>query len=164
MTNTADFLKAAHGLGLAGDDDGLRVVRPFPGVPWPTRGEERWSWEGEEGTGTLTHASVGSRWSLEMVRGGLSALEVHVEELGSTPAFAMGLSAPLPDPTRDFEGPVERRFIAYVNGLLHGHGTIVARVFNELPDRGLQGPADDFNTDSLLTFNTKRVHRIGKVN
>jgi hypothetical protein len=104
---------------------GLRIERPHPKTPWPTRSDELWRWEGEGGTGRLAYAAHGARHFLTFRSGGLAEAEVHVDGLDG-PALHLRLSAPLPDPTRPFETPVERHFVLWVGGQPQGYGTITA--------------------------------------
>lgn len=116
---------AAASMHVRLQSGGLSLVRPHPGVVWPTRADESWTWEGSQGTGTLTHGAYGVRHRLRFERGGLAEARVEVQGLEGT-ALRFELSAPLPDATRPFEGPVERRFVMWVGGLAQGYGQVVA--------------------------------------
>ncbi len=121
---------AAASFAARREDDGLTLERPFPGEPWPTRGSEAWSWDGTGGTGVLTHTAFGTTHTLRFVEGGLASARVDVDGL-SAAGFELELSAPLPDVTRPFSGPVVRHFAARVNGQPHGHGVVAVRADGE---------------------------------
>lgn len=108
------------------DVDTLSVRRPAPETPWPTASDERWAWDGADGTGTLTHSAFGVTHRLTFASGGLRAARVDVHGLDA-PGFELELSGPLPDVTRPFSEPVRRRFVARVGGQPHGFGRVDAR-------------------------------------
>lgn len=117
---------AAASFAARTEADALALRRPAPGTAWPTASDERWVWRGDRGTGTLSHAAFGVAHRYDFEAGGLAAARVDVDGLDA-PGFALRLSAPLPDVTRPFEGPVRRHFVAEVGGQPHGYGTIDAR-------------------------------------
>lgn len=116
---------AAASMGVRAQGSSLQVERPFPGQAWPTRSKEQWSWDGEAGTGWLQYQAHGTAHSLRFESGGLAEARLRVDGVAE-PAMEFRMSAPLPDVTRPFAGPVHRNFVLWVGGQAQGYGELSA--------------------------------------
>ncbi len=115
---------AVTSMRMTADASGaLSVERPIPGQDWPTRGQESWRVDGEEGDLTLLHVSAGTTWRYRFVEGGLR--EASVADADGE-LVRLELSAALPDLRRPFTGAVDRNFVLYINGQRSGHGVFTA--------------------------------------
>ncbi len=116
---------AAASMEVSTTATATRIIRPAPGIEWPTTSTETWSWSGQNGDGTLMHEAFGARHRYTFEGAGLAKAEVHVDGL-EEPGVVFELSAPLPDVTRPFEGRVQRNFALSVGGQPHGYGLVTA--------------------------------------
>ena len=104
-----------------GPGNEVLLNRPIPGKGWPTTAREIWI-PADRG---LQYRNRTSFWNYAFKDGGVSSVTVH--QAGKPqPLLKVLFSAPLPDFSRPFSGPVTRHFVMEINGRTHGHGKMSA--------------------------------------
>ncbi|MFH1465572.1 MAG: hypothetical protein ABIO70_14390 [Pseudomonadota bacterium] len=106
---------------------GFALIRPAPGVDWPTRGEETWVDDGatvrrDGEIVTLVYHMAPATGDARELRGGQVWQAAHDQ-----PLLTLRLDRALPDLARPFEGRATSRFVLDVHGQpAHGTGTLSA--------------------------------------
>jgi len=99
----------------------ITVERPVPGTAWPSSSMETWRARPHR----LSYTRKTGSWDYLLEDGGVAAAEVYQAGVQG-PLFRVLLSAPLPDLSRPFQGPVRRRFAALMDGQCLGYGRMEA--------------------------------------